>query len=165
MALKALMVFLLLAPAVVNPFEGDALIGRPAPEFVLKDIEGRDVSLGFLRGKVVILSFWATWCPECEVEMPSLNRLYRRYRERGLGVLGVSADRSVSKVKAFLKKQPVDYPVVVDLDLKAVKKYKVYSIPTAFIIDRSGVIVEKNFGLDDWTAPETTRKIEQLLGK
>ncbi len=147
-----------------SPFAGEQLTDKQAPEFALKDINGSTVSLSSYKGRVVLLNFWATWCPACREEMPALNNLSRQLKNRKFSVLAVSADRSVSDVKDFLKKNPSDFTVVVDDSLSVSRSlYKVFVLPTSFLIDRQGVVVERYYGGEDWDDPAMVRKIESLL--
>jgi peroxiredoxin len=147
----------------ISPLNTDKLVNSSAPEFILSDPYGKSFSLSAYRGKVVLLNFWATWCPPCRAEMPALNRLYRERKDRGLEILAVSTDKSVSDIHKFLGKNKVDFPILVDSDLSTAKLYKVFSMPTTFLIDRNGIIVEKFYGEYDWTEPETRGIIDKLL--
>ena len=158
-----------LLPAVLyaenpSPFAGDKLINRRAPEFKVKDINGSEVSLASYKGTVVLLNFWATWCPSCRDEMPSLNELSGQFKNRKFSVIAVSTDRSVTDVKDYLKKHPLDFTVLVDSNLSISRSlYKVFVLPTSFLIDKNGIVVKKYFGGEEWTDPEVIRKIESLL--
>jgi len=139
------------------------MLNSKAPDFILKDLTGRNIPLSAFKGKVVLLNFWATWCPPCRAEMPSLNKLYHSLNPLGLEVVSVSTDRSLSDIKDFLDRHKVDFPVLFDADRTTSKLYRVFSMPTTFLIDRNGIIVEKFYGEYDWTEPETKGKIEKLL--
>ena len=137
---------------------------RPAPAFALRDLDGRDVSLASLRGQVVLLDFWATWCAPCRKSMPELEALHRRYRDKGVTVLGVSIDEApVKKVRGFVQARKVTYPIAIDADKDpAWAAYKVKAVPAAFLIDREGRVVAQ------WTgraaaSEEVERKIAELL--
>jgi len=147
----------------VSPWEIDKLEKTKAPDFTLRDMEGRQFSMKSLKGKVVLLNFWATWCPSCVAEMPSFDRVLQQLRGRGLEVVAVSADRSLADVSKFVGKRPVSFPVVFDETRQVTKQYKVFSLPTTFLIDRNGIIVEKFFGEYDWAGREMRAKIEKLL--
>ena len=134
-----------------------------APEFTLKDLQGRSLSLSALKGKVVLLNFWATWCPPCKAEMPSMNKLYNDMKARGLEVIAISADNSPSAVREFLSKCRLDFLVLFDETKAVTRLYHVFSMPTTFLIDRNGVIVEKFYGEEDWNDPAIRKKIENLL--
>lgn len=146
-----------------SPFAAEKLSGHKAPDFSAKDIQGNQVSLSKYKGNVVILNFWATWCPPCKVELPSLNRLNQAYKGKGLVVIGISTDKSTSAVTDFVSKNPLGFPVLIDSSLTVSRSYKVFMVPTAFIIDRKGLIVEKFFGEQDWSGAEMIKKIEELL--
>jgi peroxiredoxin len=147
----------------VSPWEINKLEKTKAPEFTLRDLQGRPVSIASFRGKVILLNFWATWCPSCIAEMPAFEKSYHQMRERGLEVVAVSTDRSLGDVKVFLEKRPVTFTVMLDETRQVTRQYKVFSLPTTFLIDRNGVIVEKFFGEYDWSGKEIRQKIEKLL--
>jgi len=147
----------------VSPSEIDKLEKNKAPDFSLKDLNGRQVTLSSLKGKVVLLNFWATWCPPCISEMPVFNRLYKEMRARGFEVVAISADRSEGYLRDYTSKHSLDFKVLYDEDRSVTKQYKVFSMPTTFLIDKTGVIVEKFFGEYDWTDQEIKKKIEKLF--
>jgi peroxiredoxin len=147
----------------VSPSEIDKLGGNKAPDFTLNNLKGEKISLSSFNGKVVILNFWATWCPSCIAEMPSLNELYREMKSDGLEIIAVSTDRSPEVAKKYVRKKGFDYTIVVDEDRKAARLFKVFSLPTTFLIDRNGVITEKFYGEYDWTDKEIKEKISRLL--
>jgi len=134
-----------------------------APDFTLKDMQGRALSLSSLKGKVVLINFWATWCPPCKAEMPSMNKIYQDLRAQGFEVVAVSTDNSLSTVKDFLAGNRLDFPVLFDEDKTVTRQYHVFSMPTTFLIDRNGMIVEKFYGEEDWSDPGVRKKIEKLL--
>jgi cytochrome c biogenesis protein CcmG, thiol:disulfide interchange protein DsbE len=147
----------------ISPLNSDNIINSKAPDFTLKDLTGKNVALSTFKGKVVLLNFWATWCPPCRAEMPALNKLYHSLKPRGLEVVSVSTDRSLSDINDFLEKHKVDFPILFDGERSAAKLYRVFSMPTTFLIDKNGMIVEKFYGEYNWTEPETKGKIEKLL--
>lgn len=164
--MKRVLVFLFLVTLASQPalaLHVNVAPNTEAPSFVLKDLDGRTVTLSSLRGKVVLLNFWATWCKPCKDEMPLFEELYRTYGDRGFEVVAVSINNSQKSVDKFLEKSPVSFTVLMDSDSKAFKLYRVYSIPTTFLIDRSGLIVAKYHGSPDWTSEEITSLIEDLL--
>lgn len=113
-----------------------------APDFHLLAIDGSTVSLGDLRGQVVLLNFWATWCPPCKAEMPDLDALYREHKsQRNFVVLGVDAEESQAEVGAFARSHDVTFPLLLDSDGKVTDGlYVIRSLPTSMIIDRDGRI-------------------------
>lgn len=113
---------------------------RQAAQFVLPDLAGKTWKRSELRGKVVLVNFWATWCPPCRKEMPDLEALYQRFGSRGLVVLGVSDD-DAAKVRVFAQQHGVSYPVLLDAGSKVNHLYDIEGIPMSFLYDRQGKLV------------------------
>jgi peroxiredoxin/YHS domain-containing protein len=135
---------------------------RQAPSFALKDLKGTALSNEKLKGKVVLLDFWATWCAPCKKSMPELQALHAKYADRGFTVLGISIDEGdVAKVKRFVDSKKVTYPVAMDREESpAWEAFNVKAIPAAFLIDQKGRIVAQ------WTgAPAGTQDVEMELNK
>jgi cytochrome c biogenesis protein CcmG/thiol:disulfide interchange protein DsbE len=128
-------------------------IGNAAPDFTLQDSD-RSISLHDLRGKVVILNFWATWCPPCVEEMPSLSQLHAKLQDRGVEVLGVSVDLDDDKYHRFLQDHRVSLTTVRDPDQKTTALYGTFKFPETYIIDRRGIVRRKFVGAVDWNQPE-----------
>ncbi|MFH1877689.1 MAG: redoxin domain-containing protein [Candidatus Omnitrophota bacterium] len=121
-----------------------------APKFSLKDMDGKTFDLSDTKGKVVIVDFWATWCPPCRMEIPHFQSLYEEYKDKGLVVVGVALDRSgLDAVKSFVRENRVTYPVVMGNDDLADAYGGIRGIPTTFVLDREGRIVEKYVGYRD----------------
>ncbi len=118
--------------------------GSAAPDFTLPVLGGGEASLSALKGKVVVVNFWATWCPPCLVEMPVLNELYAAYRDQGVEVLGLSLDEEgLSITKPFVEKLGVAYPIV-EADRKTYQAYgNILTIPHTFVIDRAGNVAKR----------------------
>jgi len=125
--------------AAVRP-ESIPLKGHPAPDFTLQTMTGEPLALSDLRGKAVVLNFWATWCPPCRAEMPELQAAYTAYAPGGLVVLGVNQAEDRATVRAFLNELGLTFPVVLDTQYEVADRYSVNSLPTTFFIDRDGVI-------------------------
>ena len=158
--LPVITALLLLFPAVL-PAAGER---NPAPEFSLPDLSGSAHRLTDYRGKVVVLNFWATWCPECIQEIPSLSSFAKKYDSRGVVVLGVSTDRSRDAVAGFLEGRPVDYTVLHDGSSEVFRKrYRLIALPDTIIIDWQGNIADRLFGAQDFLSDEFTGRIERLL--
>jgi len=136
---------------------------RAAPALALASLHGGMVDLAGLRGRVVLVNFWATWCPPCVEEIPSLQRLYRRLRPEGLEILAVDVGESVESMEAFLKDKPIDFPVLMDEDGSALRRWGVYAFPTTLVLDHQHRIRYAVFGAFDWDSPEVTRALEPLL--
>lgn len=138
--------------------------GSQAPDFSLPNQAGQNQSLSQFSKQVVLLNFWATWCAPCVSEMASLDRLYQKYKDKGFIVLAVSVDEEGWKViHEFLKKIPVTFPILLDVDYKAADQYGSYRVPESYLIDKQGQVVEKILGAREWDAPEMTSRIEKLI--
>jgi peroxiredoxin len=121
---------------------------KPAPEFELKDADGKPVKLSDYKGKVVLLNFWATWCGPCKIEVPWFVEFEQNYRDQGFAVLGVSMDEEGWEVvKPFVASAKVNYRIVIGDDMTAQKYGGVESLPTSFIVDRQGRIAAVHVGL------------------
>ncbi len=139
--------------------------GEEAPDFTLSELRGAEFRLSGLKGKVVLLEFWATWCPPCRESIPAMNELYRRYNDRGLVILGISVDKGknvVEDLQVFIKEHPILYPVLID-NKNINNLYGVYSIPTTILIDKEGKIVSKNIGFSPEIEESLSKEIERLL--
>lgn len=117
-------------------------LGTVALDFNCRDLERRTWTLEDAKGKVLLLRFWADWCPYCRFEMPILDRYYRRLKKEGFLVLAVNVKQSAEVALAFTAQLDITFPVPLDPDGKMAKRYGVYAIPTNFLIDRQGVIRE-----------------------
>lgn len=146
------------ADANTNPAE-------KAPEFTLKDISGKKVSLSSFKGKPVLLNFWATWCGYCKKERPHLNAVYNAYKDKGLVVISVSTDQSVDRVKSYLKQIPADFLVLTDTDGRAASSYEIRGFPSSFLIDRNGFIKRRFVGYVEWTNPASGQMVEALINE
>lgn len=142
-----------------------AVEGGQAPDFSLNDLDGVEVRLSNLRGKVVLLEFWATWCPPCRESIPAMNELYKNYNDKGLVLLGISVDKGqniVEDIRAFIREYSIQYPIAID-SKNVNTLYGVYSIPTLILIDREGKIVLKNIGFSPEMEKRLSSEIERLL--
>jgi peroxiredoxin len=139
-------------------------LGEPAPNFQLQDLDGRLVTLSDLRGKVVLLNFWATWCGPCRVEMPAMEELYRMFQRKDLEILAVSTDaEGVSVTKPFQQKNRLTFPILHDSDYRVGLTYGARSLPMTFMVDRQGIVRHQIFGARDWSAPEAQQLIQMLM--
>ena len=136
-------------------------IGNAAPDFTVQDAD-RKVSLDELRGKIVVLNFWATWCPPCVDEMPSLVQMQQKMKPKGVEVLAVSVDADESAYRRFLNDHKVDLLTVRDADQKSNTLYGTFKFPETYIIDRNGVLRRKFIGPVDWSQPEIVDFLSKL---
>lgn len=145
-----------------GPARKGAVVGGPAPDFVLPDRAGRQISLKQLRGRKVLLAFWASWCPPCRTEMESLQRLQDNPALDNFTVLAVNAGEPREVVGDFLARQDLSLPVLFDEDGSAQQAYGVYQLPVAFLVDGAGRIVARHFGLRDWNSAEAVSEINRI---
>ncbi|MBT5257291.1 MAG: TlpA family protein disulfide reductase [Nitrospina sp.] len=139
-------------------------VGYFAPSFKLRNIKGNYESLESYRGEVVVLNFWATWCAPCRIEMPSFEKLYRRYRSEGVTVLAITLDKnSENKIKSFVDEYGLSFPILLDEKGEVERLYPSMTIPFTYIIDRQGRIVARVDGAKNWESSETFEAIEYLL--
>jgi peroxiredoxin len=134
-----------------------------APDFTLPDIDGRSISLADFKGKVVVVNFWATWCPPCRAEVPDFVRMQAKYRDRGLAIVGLSLDAGGARdVRPFVEEHDVNYAMLLANDEVARRYGGIVGIPTSFVVDRRGTIVKRFVGYTDPRVWEST--VEGLLG-
>jgi cytochrome c biogenesis protein CcmG/thiol:disulfide interchange protein DsbE len=141
-----------------------SLAGKAAPEFTFEQ-SGQQTKLADLRSKVVVLNFWATWCPPCVEETPSLNRLQQRIAARGGTVLGVSVDEDQGAYEQFLRNQNVVFPTHRDPTKKIPLQYGTSIYPETYIIGRDGRILRKIIGPQNWDSPELIGYLDTLLSQ
>ena len=136
-----------------------------APDFTLTDINGKNITLSALRGKVVLVEFWATWCPPCKDAVPEMNKVYDTYKDKNVQVLAISLDQGgdvASKVRSFVREHRIHYPVLID-DKKVYVTYGVGNVPVIFIIDKDGKVAKKHIGFVEDLSEGISRDIEALL--
>jgi len=124
---------------------------------------GKLQNLNELKGKVVFLNFWATWCGPCRAEMPSMQVLYDNYREKGLEILAVNCGEKQEQVLSFLKSNKLSFPAALDTDGKVSNIYGIQAIPTTYLIDRDGNIIARVMGSINWNTPKIRSALEKLL--
>jgi peroxiredoxin len=137
---------------------------KDAPEFQVRTPDDRTLRLADFKGKVVFLNFWATWCEPCREEMPSMERLHRAYKDRGLAVLAISLDsQGASVVNPFVKKFALTFPVGLDPKMAVRETYGVWAVPSTFLIDRKGKRVLFANGAREWDGKAAHALVESLL--
>lgn len=148
------------SPDSSEPVTTTATAGQPAPDFTLQNLDGESISLSDFKGKPVLLNFWATWCGPCRAEMPFLQEIYEEWSERELMLLAVNIGESSAKVKDFMEKLNLSFPVLLDSRSAIAKMYNITAIPTTYFIDKDGVIQTRIIG-----AFSSKAQIESELGK
>lgn len=140
-------------------------LGSPAPDFALPDLEGQDVRLGAQRGRVVFVNFWATWCPPCRDEAPSLQRLYTRLGSEDFEILAISIDAASARgeVEAFAREFGMTFPILLDPDKGAHRAFGVTGVPETYMVDPQGRLMERFIGPRDWDDPRYMRTVRRLL--
>ena len=150
-----------------DPFQALSLIRpvRPAsaPDFIVPGLAGPALRLGDFKGQVLFLNFWATWCPPCKDEMPSMERLHRRFRERGFTMVAISIDANAPAVPPFVKHFGLAFPIGLDPKMEVATRYGLRALPTTVLIDRDGRMVAYAFGPRDWDGAAAHALIEGLL--
>ncbi len=143
-----------------------AVVGEgQAPDFTLSDINGGKVTLADFRGKVVVVEFWATWCPPCRESVPEMKSLYEKFKGKDFELLGISLDQggsALSDVTSFAREQGIGYPVLMDDD-KTSAAFGVTNIPAVFVVDKQGKIARKYVGLMPGLSESLSKEIEGLL--
>lgn len=133
----------------------------PAPEFALNSLDGQEVSLSDLLGKVVVLNFWATWCDPCRAEMPDLERTYQAYKDKNVELVGISVDTDTQLVDSFVKEVGVTYTILLDPSNRVASDYAIRAIPTTYIVDEKGMIVGSQIG--QLTESMLKKMLDQVL--
>ena len=157
--------FLVFSPAACKKKEGEIetvppSVGDIAPDFTSRDVNGNTARLSDYKGKVVLIEFWATWCPPCRELTPVLNKLYGKYKDKGFVILSVTnEDRDT--VKDYVKGHAVKYPVLIATE-ETIKQYGIIGIPVSFLVNKEGRIVSRHMYTPDFVE-ELTSEIEKLL--
>lgn len=133
------------------------------PPLVLKDASGKSHNLAAYKGKVVLVNFWATWCPPCREEMPSMQRLKEKMAGRPFVMLGIDSGESPADLGGFLEQVKVDFTIVFDPDGVVTRRWKVFGLPTSFLLDKQGKVRYALTGTTEWDGKEAMDLIEGML--
>ena len=140
-----------------------AVPARPlAPEFELRDPDGNIHRLSDYRGRVAIVNFWATWCPPCRAEMPSMERAWKQIESEGILMIGINVGEDLETVNAFTEEYPVTFPLLLDEDAKTSIEWPVRGMPTTFVVDTEGRIVYRAVGEREWDDPDLLDAVRNL---
>jgi cytochrome c biogenesis protein CcmG/thiol:disulfide interchange protein DsbE len=137
--------------------------GQAPQALSLGDLAGKTVDLKSLKGQVVLLNFWATWCEPCRDEMPAMNRLQQKFGARGLRVIAVNLGESRPRIEQFLRTTPVDFLILRDDDSAVSKAWRVRVLPASFLLDRNGMLRYQLVGEAKWDSPSLQAPILELL--
>jgi peroxiredoxin len=137
--------------------------GHPAPDFTLPALDGAPVSLASLRGRTVLLNFWATWCKPCEDEMPAMQRLYDALGGPGFELLAVSVDEGDDEVRAFRDRLALRFPILRDPEKLAAGAYQTFRFPESWLIGPDGTVVARYIGPREWDDPAYVARIRKLI--
>ncbi|QWV92734.1 TlpA family protein disulfide reductase [Geomonas oryzisoli] len=144
--------------------QAPAVEGNPAPDFTLKDLSGKPVQLSSLKGKLVLVNFWATWCPPCREEIPSMVKLNQAMQGKNFQMLAISIDEGgKGAVEEFFKRGGVTLPALLDTDGQVARRYGTTGVPETFVVDGKGVIRKKVVGGLDWSHPEVIQALQEIM--
>jgi peroxiredoxin len=132
-------------------------------EIQLQDLYGADVNISDFRGKIVLLNFWATWCPTCVVEMPSMEKLHRKLKDKDFALVSISLQDPAAEVKRFFKQNKLTFTALLDSTGKTVPGIGIRAIPTTLILDKTGRVVGRVMGAREWDSRESMAMFEQLI--
>ena len=167
------LLLIVLSPAALGAVEDDRLrkLGFivqdgfvESPGFTTDDAAGNRVDAMSFRGKVVVLNFWATWCPPCRLEMPAMERLYQEFRGKGLEIVAVNFMETPELVRAFAEEQKLTYPMLLDSRADIAELYGVMRLPETVLIGRQGELIAKTIGYKDWYKDDVRGLVAALLG-
>lgn len=159
----ALLAFLALALAGCSSAPPVPQVGDAAPDFTLVDRQGKTWTLSQLKGQVVFVNFWATWCPPCQQELPSMQRLFEQMPEDRFKMLAVLSNDKVDMADFMAEQKGLTFPILDDGEGLAGLAYLVTGLPETYLIDKKGVIRKKHLGADEWDSPDNLGLIRTLL--
>jgi peroxiredoxin len=164
---RTLISLCLLVPSLVcaqEPGEGlTKMAAQPqAPDFALPDLDGQQHRLSDYHGQVLIINFWATWCPPCRAEMPSMQRAWEKLQQEDIVMLGIDVGEDEETIFVFTANYPVEFPLLMDRDSKVIEEWPVRGLPTTFVVDPEGRIVYRAIGGRKWDDPELMAAIRAL---
>ncbi len=166
-AIIAIAVFVMIQnknPSEINLSTPSTKEGPVAPNFTLKDLNGRTDSLSDHKGKVVLVNIWATWCPPCVAETPSIDKLYKMLKDDNFVLMAISIDENGKKaVESFMKKKNLSFPVLLDPDGRIASLYGTTGVPESFIVGKDGIIDNHIIGAIDWTSPKVIEHLHELM--
>ena len=163
MIARLISLFLLVLPLSALPANLRVVTSGLAPSLPLTLASGRPLEMAALKGQVVLVNFWATWCPPCRREMPSMDRLDKMETGRPFTILAVNVREEADQVERFLEETPVSFPIVLDTEGKLAKAWKAFVFPTSYLVDKKGRIRFSLNGTLEWDDPEIVELIDRLM--
>ena len=158
-------IFVLIAPQGKQT-GGPLPVGGPVPNFELKDLNGKTWSMASLRGSVVVINFWATWCSPCRLEMPSIDRLFRDTAEKeNFVILTILYQDSPDNARAYFKKNGFEMPVLLDLGDSVAAEFGLVGLPETFMVDKKGILQKHHIGPVDFDSPDIRQFLDSLINK
>ncbi len=152
-----------------RPLSAKVVIGSVAPDFTLRDMNEKNVSLSDYKGKVVLITFWNMKCKDCTESMASLEALNQRFKEQGLVVMAINADNleyvKPEKIINYIKSKGYTFKILFDETFSTSEAYKIVAIPMTFLIDKNGFVSYAKFGKDDWISQENNERVQNLLNR
>lgn len=145
------------------PWDIEKLPATTAPAFTLPDLAGKSHTSSTFQGQLLLINFWATWCGPCREEMPALDRLQQKFKDKGLTVIAIAVDSDKALVQQFLGSAPSHFLTLHDPEMTAHDAYKVYAYPTTFLVDRKGIIRQYWIGPQTWDGDEFAKTIQDYL--
>ena len=163
MSLKTRSIFAVVIPFLLL-FNSSVFAAQKAPDFSLQG-DKTAIKLSSYKGKVVYVDFWASWCKPCRKSFPFLNTIHERYKNKGLKVIGINLDSDKSDAKKFLSKYPANFSIAYDPEGKTPKQYRLSVMPTSYLIDRQGNLINIHKGFKEAQTQDIEQKIQQALSK
>lgn len=151
------------APPVPLTGSTTAAQARIAPDFTLTTLDGATKRLADFRGKVVFVNLWATWCPPCREELPTMVQFYQQFAGRGVEILAISEDTDPNAVRKMVQRHGIRFPVLLDENKRVYNLYRATGIPETHLVDKQGLVQASQIGPFDWTNPAVVAKVEELL--